>query len=117
MNAAFDENCVFCKIARGDFGTELVADDRRCVAFRDIDPKAPVHVLVIPRAHVASVSELHDAELAGELLTLCADVARKLSVAESGYRILSNTGPEAGQSVNHLHFHVVGGRSLGLGLD
>lgn len=117
MSAAFDENCIFCKIARGDFDTKLVAENERCIAFRDIDPKAPVHVLVIPKTHVASLNDLKDAALAGDLLFLCAEVSRKLGVAESGYRVMSNTGRDGGQSVNHLHFHVVGGRTLGLGLD
>jgi histidine triad (HIT) family protein len=117
VSAAIDENCIFCKIARGDFGTEFVAQNERCAAFRDIDPKAPVHVLVIPKTHIASVSDLDDAEIAGDLLTLCAEVARISGVAESGYRILSNIGPDAGQSVHHVHFHVVGGRKMGFGLD
>ncbi len=117
VSAAFDETCIFCKIARGDFKTELVAENERCVAFRDIDPKAPAHILVIPRAHIPSVSELRDPIVAADLLFLCAEAARALGVDESGYRIMSNTGADGGQSVDHLHFHVVGGRKLGLGLD
>ena len=117
MTSAFDEDCIFCKIARGDFGTEFVAESERCLAFRDINPLAPVHVLVIPRVHVASVAELADPHIAAELLFLCAEVARKFDVVESGFRIFSNTGDEGGQSVHHLHFHVAGGRKLGIGLD
>lgn len=117
MNATFDETCVFCKIARGDFGTEFVAETDRCVAFRDIEPKAPVHVLVVPRAHARSLSDLRDPNLAAELVLLCADVARSQGVDASGYRVVTNTGSDGGQSVAHLHFHVIGGRKLGLGLD
>ena len=117
VSATFDESCIFCKIARGDVETDLVAENGRCVAFRDVDPKAPVHVLVIPRAHVESVVGLTDRDIAADLLSLCAEVARTLGVAESGFRVLSNTGADAGQSVNHLHFHVLGGRRLGIGLD
>lgn len=116
MSATFDESCVFCKIARGDFNTEFVGASERCLAFRDIDPKAPVHVLVIPRDHMRSIEDLADGGLAGELLRLCVNVASELGISESGYRILTNTGPDAGQSVGHLHFHVLGGHALTAGL-
>lgn len=116
MDTVFDPNCIFCKIARGDFGTELAAQNERCTAFRDVDPKAPVHFLVIPRKHIESLNTLDDPEIAADLLSLCAEVAEKAGVAESGYRVLTNTGPEAGQSVAHLHFHVLGGRQLVAGL-
>jgi histidine triad (HIT) family protein len=117
MSATFDDNCIFCKIARGDFETEFVAENERCVAFRDINPHAPVHVLVVPRDHIASVTELRDREISADLLFLCADVARKFDVADSGFRVMTNTGPDAGQSVDHLHMHVVGGKKLGIGID
>lgn len=117
MSATFDETCVFCKVARGDFGTNLVAETDRCVAFPDIDPKAPVHILVIPRDHMSSLAELRDPSLAAELLMLCGAVARAQGVEASGYRVVTNTGHDGGQSVAHLHFHVIGGRKLGLGLD
>ncbi len=117
VSVAFEETCIFCKIGRGDFKTKMIAETQRCVAFSDIDPKAPVHVLVIPRAHVSSLAELRDPELAAELMLLCAEVARVQNVDQSGYRVISNVGRDAGQSVNHLHLHVIGGRALGLGLD
>lgn len=113
-----EADCVFCKIVRGDFGTEFVAESDSAVAFRDIHPQAPTHVLVVPRRHVASLNELDadDWSLAAELLRLAVEVARREGISESGYRVLTNTGPDAGQSVFHLHFHVLGGRPLGLGL-
>ncbi len=117
VSSAFDENCIFCKIARGDFGTELVAENDRCIAFNDINPAAPVHVLVVPRAHIDSIATLTDGNVAADLLFLCAEVAKKLEVVDSGFRVFSNTGSDAGQSVAHVHLHVVGGRKLGIGLD
>lgn len=116
MNVAFDPNCIFCKIASSEIPTDIVAQNERCLAFRDIDPKAPVHFLVIPRMHIESLNSLDDRDVAADLLSLCAEVARAAGVAESGYRVLTNTGPEGGQSVPHLHFHVLGGRQLTHGL-
>jgi histidine triad (HIT) family protein len=113
-----ERDCIFCKIARGEFGTEFVAESETAVAFRDIHPQAPTHVLVIPRRHIASLSDLgpDDGDLVDELLALAARVARQDGVVESGYRVLTNTGPDAGQTVFHLHFHVLGGRRLASGL-
>jgi histidine triad (HIT) family protein len=111
-------DCIFCRIARGELGTEFIAENSSAVAFRDIQPHAPTHVLVIPRRHVGSLEELgpEDGGLAVDLLTLAAQVARQEGIAESGYRVLTNTGPDAGQTVFHLHFHVLGGRRLSGGL-
>jgi histidine triad (HIT) family protein len=113
-----DRDCIFCKIARGEFGTEFVAESDSAVAFRDIHPQAPTHVLVIPKRHLASLNDLgpDDTDLAVELLTLAAKVARQEGITESGYRVLSNNGPDSGQTVFHLHFHVLGGRKLNTGL-
>jgi histidine triad (HIT) family protein len=107
-------DCVFCKIARGDFGTEFVAESSRAVAFRDLSPQAPTHVLVVPRQHIAGLRDLgaEGAELGGELLRLASEVARKEGLYERGYRVLTNDGLEAGQTVFHLHFHVLGGRTM-----
>jgi histidine triad (HIT) family protein len=112
VDVAFDSNCIFCKIASGEIATDIVAQNERCLAFHDIDPKAPVHFLVIPRMHIESLNLLSDREVAADLLSLCAAVARKAGVDESGYRVLTNIGAEGGQSVAHLHFHVIGGRQL-----
>jgi histidine triad (HIT) family protein len=113
------EECIFCRIARGDFGTEFVAESETVVAFRDLHPQAPTHVLVIPRRHITSLNDLGpgDLTLGGELLTVAAKVAVIEGIAESGYRVLTNTGPDSGQSVFHLHLHVAGGRPLGIGVD
>lgn len=110
------ESCIFCKIARGAFETAFVAESVHGVAFRDIEPKAPTHVLVVPRKHVTGLSELADAEIASDLLALAAEVARREGIVESGYRVLTNEGADAGQTVLHLHFHVMGGQRLKAGL-
>jgi histidine triad (HIT) family protein len=105
-------DCLFCRIARGEIPAKLVAETDDCVAFRDIDPKAPTHVLVIPRAHVASLDAADDAALVGKLSLLAARIARDEGIAESGYRTVVNTGAAAGQSVSHLHLHLLGGRAM-----
>lgn len=109
-----EPDCLFCKIAAGDIPADVVAESERLIAFRDIDPQAPVHVLVIPREHVASLDAATDAhrELLGEALLLAAELARSEGVAESGYRTVVNTGDEGGQSVHHVHVHLLGGRGL-----
>ncbi|MEE9472332.1 MAG: histidine triad nucleotide-binding protein [Gemmatimonadota bacterium] len=108
------DDCLFCRIVRGDIPADVVAEGESWVAFRDIQPQAPVHVLVIPRRHVDSVGELKDgdSDLAGELLIAAAEVARLEGVGESGYRVVTNVGERAGQSVFHLHVHVLGGRRM-----
>src|SRR4051812_49179220 len=113
-----NNDCIFCKIIRGDFGTPLVAESVNAVAFRDIEPRGPTHVLVAPRQHVPALKDLSadDADLAAELLILAAEVARVEGIVQSGYRVLTNDGPDAGQTVNHLHFHVMGGHRLSAGL-
>ncbi len=108
------EECIFCRIASGEMYAEVVYGDDRVVAFRDINPQAPVHVLVIPRKHVRSVFDLSPQD--GELLSHIFQVIRKISadegIAEKGVRVLTNVEREAGQSVFHLHFHVLGGRRM-----
>jgi histidine triad (HIT) family protein len=109
-----DPDCLFCKIAAGEIPADIVAQDDHVLAFRDISPKAPTHVLLIPRRHIASAAELTDAdaEMLGRLFAVAAQVAREASIAERGYRLVSNVGAGAGQTVPHLHFHLLGGRSL-----
>lgn len=107
------ESCVFCRIVRGEIPAKIVAEGRNVLAFRDLDPKAPVHVLVIPRSHIQSLDAADDAAVLGEILRLAADVARQQGIAESGYRTVINTNSDGGQSVAHLHAHVLGGRQLG----
>lgn len=108
-------DCLFCRISTGEIPADIVARSDRALAFRDIQPQAPVHVLVIPVDHHADVPSVveADASLASEMLALAAQVARQEGVAESGHRLVANTGLEGGQSVGHAHIHVLGGRPLG----
>ena len=106
-------DCIFCKIANKEIKSDIVYEDDRVVAFNDINPHAPVHILVIPRKHIIGVAEAgdEDAELMGHLQLVAARLAKEKGVAE-GYRIVVNSGPLAGQSVMHLHYHLLGGRRL-----
>ncbi|HSM34842.1 MAG TPA: histidine triad nucleotide-binding protein [Longimicrobiales bacterium] len=110
-----NEACVFCGVAAGAIDADVVHADDRVVAFRDIAPKAPVHVLIIPRDHIASVDHLTDADAAtvGNMVEVARDVARAEGLTDDGYRLVINTGPAAGQTVPHLHIHLLGGRELG----
>lgn len=107
-------SCLFCRIVAGEIPANKVLENEHVVAFHDLNPKAPVHVLVIPRRHIENVGSAGgpDAEALGQVLLACGEVARSTGVAESGFRVALNTGPDAGQSVDHLHAHVLGGRSL-----
>jgi histidine triad (HIT) family protein len=107
--------CLFCQIAAHEKPAKLIYEDEQCVAFQDIRPKAPVHVLVIPRKHISSLngSEPADEPLLGHLLAVAARVAKEKGIDGSGYRTIVNTNAEAGQTVFHLHVHVMGGRRLG----
>ena len=105
-------DCLFCRIIRGEIPAKLVTETPDCIAFRDINPQAPVHVLVVPRRHVASLDELRDAELLGKIGLLAAEIARSEGIAESGYRTVINQGSDGGQSVAHLHMHLLGGRKM-----
>jgi histidine triad (HIT) family protein len=109
-----DPSCLFCKIAAGEIPAAVLHSSERVVAFRDIDPKAPVHVLVIPREHIASLDATDERHkgLLGEMLLLARRLARDEGISQRGYRTVINTGAEAGQSVHHLHLHLLGGRSL-----
>ena len=102
------EDCIFCKIIRGDFGTEFVYETENTVVFNDINPKAPIHMLVCPKVHVESLNELEDKTLMAELLQTVKDVTKKIGL--KSYKTLINTGKEAGQEVFHLHVHVLGNK-------
>jgi histidine triad (HIT) family protein len=106
------DDCIFCRIARGEIKTSFVAENDEAVAFRDVSPKAPFHVLVIPRTHVDSLASADDPRMLGALLAMAAEIARDEGFAERGYRTVINTGPDGGQSVSHLHLHVLAGRHL-----
>lgn len=107
------DHCLFCRIVRREIPAQIVAETDDCVAFRDINPQAPVHVLVIPREHVSSLNDTRDAALVGRLALVAADVARQQGIAETGYRTVINTNADAGQTVFHIHLHLLGGRGLG----
>lgn len=106
------EDCPFCQIARGEMDTELLLDEENLVAFEDLDPQAPVHVLIIPRDHVTSDTDLSP-EVLKQLIDATQTIAQKQGIVESGYATRINHGEDAGQMVEHLHAHVVGGRELG----
>jgi histidine triad (HIT) family protein len=106
-------DCLFCRIASGDIPAAFIAETDDAVSFRDINPQAPFHVLVIPRAHVDSLASAEDPALLGSLLTLAARIAKEQGIADGGYRVVVNTGEHGGQSVSHLHLHLLGGRHLG----
>jgi histidine triad (HIT) family protein len=108
------DDCIFCKIAGGEIPSDIIYATDDVVAFRDIEPQAPVHVLIIPRRHIASVNALEaaDANLVGRLHLAARAVADRENVAESGYRLVTNTGPDALQSVDHIHLHLIGGREM-----
>jgi histidine triad (HIT) family protein len=107
-------DCLFCGIVRGSVPSTAVLETEHCLAFRDINPAAPVHVLVVPKEHIGSVEDIDAGhqEILGDLFAAIRAVAAGEGVAESGYRVVTNVGEDAGQLVHHLHFHVLGGRSL-----
>ncbi len=108
-------DCLFCRIAAGEIPATIVKRSEDALAFRDVDPRAPAHVLVIPIKHVAAVRDANgpeDERLLGRLLRFASGVATELGLDAGGYRIVTNTGKDAGQSVDHLHFHLLGGRRM-----
>jgi histidine triad (HIT) family protein len=108
------QDCIFCKIANREVGSTLLFQNERVTAFRDINPQAPTHILIIPNQHVASLeaASAEDQALLGELLLVAAELARQEEVAGPGYRLVINTGRQAGQTVFHLHLHLLAGRSM-----
>ena len=111
-----EQDCIFCKIAAGEIEAEMVHEEEEVVVFKDINGRAPEHVLVIPRRHVPNleaVAELPDA-VAKRLFEVSSEVAGKLGLGESGYAVRINNGPDAGQEIFHLHLHVLGGREMGM---
>jgi histidine triad (HIT) family protein len=106
--------CLFCKIVEGAIPAKKLYEDEHVMAFDDINPQARVHVLVIPKRHMVSLDDTQDSDAAllGQLMVVCAKIARERGIVESGYRVVANTGREAGQTVFHLHLHVLGGRSF-----
>lgn len=109
------EDCLFCKIIKGEVPSNKVYEDEEFLAFHDINPAAPIHILVIPKKHIKSVAELEkeDEALMGKLFTVINKIAEQEGFKEDGYRIINNCGKNGGQEVMHLHFHILGGRELG----
>lgn len=109
-----ESNCIFCQIVAGEMDADIVHSDEHVVAFRDINPQAPTHILVIPREHIPRVDDLEErhADLAGRLFLAAGELAEEEGIEESGYRLVMNTGAGAGQSVFHIHLHLLGGRPL-----
>lgn len=109
------EDCLFCKIASKTVPSSILYEDEQCLAFEDIFPKAPVHVLVVPKAHIAGTQQVDPSReaLVGHLVAVGSRIARERGLADKGYRLVFNTGEEAGQTIFHLHMHVLGGHALG----
>lgn len=107
-------DCLFCKIVAGDIPSAKVYEDDKVYAFRDIEPQAPVHILIIPKEHISSANELteENASIVGHIFAVAAKIAKDEGIADGGYRIVNNCGQDGGQTVGHLHFHMLGGRSL-----
>lgn len=111
-------DCIFCKIINGEIPSNKVFESDTVLAFRDINPQAPVHVVIIPKVHIASANELCTENISAvtDIFSAIPEIAKAAGVAESGYRIINNCGEDGGQTVRHLHFHMLGGKNLGEGL-
>lgn len=107
-------DCLFCKISSGEMDTDFVYEDQKVVVFEDINPQAPVHLLIVPKKHIADINALEneDNELVAHVYQIAKKMAVEKEIAESGYRLVSNCGDDGGQTVYHLHFHLLGGRKL-----
>ena len=106
------DECLFCQIVRGEIPATLVAENASCIAFRDVGPKAPTHVLVIPREHVESLNQVDDPAIVAEMIALAQKVAKAEGIDGPGYRLVINTNAHGGQTVFHLHMHLLGGRRM-----
>lgn len=107
-------DCLFCKIAAGEIPSAKVYEDEKVLAFRDIEPQAPVHILIIPKEHIKCANEINEenSSIVGHIFCVAAKIAQQEGIAEDGYRIVNNCGEGGGQTVGHLHFHMLGGRAL-----
>ena len=108
------EGCLFCRIVAGEISSDIVYQDEKFLAFRDVEPQAPKHVLVVPKIHITSLTELAEGQqgLIGSLIVLAKNLAEKEGIARTGYRLVINCGYEGGQAIPHLHIHLIGGRRL-----
>ena len=107
-------DCLFCKIAKGEIKSKIVYENDSTLAFEDIDPKAPTHILVIPKRHIEKISDLNqqNKNIVAELVMAANEIAKKKNIAAPGYRLVLNCGPDAGQAVFHIHLHLLGGRKM-----
>lgn len=112
------DDCIFCKIVKGEIPSDKVYEDEKVLAFKDINPEAPVHILVIPKEHIKSVNEVNDenASIVAHIFTIISKIAKEQGIDKDGYRVISNIGDNAGQTVHHMHFHILGGAKLPLKL-
>lgn len=110
------EDCIFCKIIRREIPSSIVYEDSEIIAFRDVNPQAPVHILVIPKKHIASLVDLKEEDelLVGKIYTVINKIAKQEGIDKKGFRVIVNCGDDGGQEVKHLHFHILGGKKLGL---
>ncbi|MCH5186083.1 MAG: histidine triad nucleotide-binding protein [Oscillospiraceae bacterium] len=108
-------DCIFCKIIKGEIPSQKIYEDELCLAFFDIDPQAPKHAVIIPKTHIASLEDItaENSGLIAHIYAKVPEIAKKLGVNESGYRVVTNCGTDGGQTVGHIHFHLLGGRLLG----
>lgn len=106
-------DCLFCKMVAGDIKPDVVFENDAILAFRDINPQAPVHILVIPKRHITTLNDLDDAQLGGQILQVAVALAKQKGLAEDGYRTMFNCNKNGGQAVYHLHLHLLGGRQMG----
>ncbi|MCM8803881.1 MAG: histidine triad nucleotide-binding protein [Candidatus Omnitrophica bacterium] len=105
-------NCIFCKIVNNEIKSDKVFEDEDLICIKDINPQAPVHILIIPKKHVEKLHQIEDISFLGKILKVAYKIAEKQGIKESGYRIVINTNRDAGQSINHVHFHLLGGRIM-----
>ena len=110
-----DENCLFCKIIKGEIPSNKVYEDEEILAFKDINPAAPIHILVIPKKHISSLADMEDGDekIISKIYKVINEIAEKQGVKEKGYRVIVNCGKDGGQEVGHLHFHLLAGKQLG----
>jgi histidine triad (HIT) family protein len=108
-------DCIFCKIANKEMNSKIIRDDEEVIAFHDIHPQAPVHALVVPKKHISRITEMNESDqrLIGKMIYVGKEVAQELGVSDSGFRLVLNNGPDANQTVHHIHLHVIGGRRMG----
>lgn len=110
-----DKDCIFCKIVNKEISSEIVFEDEDVIAFKDINPVAPIHILVIPKKHISTLMDLeeNDARIIGKIFITIKEIARREGFGEKGYRVIANCGEDGGQEVKHIHFHVIAGKKLG----